>query len=236
MLQLTKRDRNEIFTWVKNSGLNPSLFSWEIHPSNFVQVYEESFYQAVSGYRPDGAEALVATYNEQKFSFTFERDGQGKFYAEAHPHIKLGHGINSNAWEGLLRAFGEWLEVVKYELEEPDFWKDLKPNTPLTTTPHNFSSDDHFDSKEIVFLKDKLRQIENHIINTNDLAPKSIQVVKQTFIYLQGKAETSTKIDWKNIFVGTLVSMLLSLAVDNASEIVKFCNELLAPLFQSLLQ
>jgi hypothetical protein len=41
--------------------------------------------------------------------------------------------------------------------------------------------------------------------------------------------------DWKNIFAGAIVSILLGLAVDNAPAIFALCNRLLTPFFEKLL-
>ena len=55
MLRLTKKERNEVFPAIERKGLNPQRFSWTNHVSNFVAVYEEHYYQAVSGHRPEPA-------------------------------------------------------------------------------------------------------------------------------------------------------------------------------------
>src|SRR3954463_16770318 len=125
MLKLTKKERNEIFTTIERKGLEPSRFSWQTHTSKFVTRYEEHCYQAVSGHRPETAEALVTVHDEHQFSFTFERNDEGVFFSSVEPHINVGHGVRAQSWSDLLEAFNQWLEVIRYEIREPDFWSDL---------------------------------------------------------------------------------------------------------------
>jgi hypothetical protein len=235
MLKLTKKERNEVFTAIERKGLDPQRFSWTTHISNFVTVYEEHYYQAVSGHRPEQAEALVTVHEGREFSFTFERDDKGTFFASVEPHINVGHGVRSQSWVGLLGAFNEWLEIVSYEIHEPDFWSQLPHDAPLATIPRNYASEERFTAEEVLTLRDRLKEIEAFILDTNAVHGAPAIQVQQTFIYLQHKAETATKLDWKNIFAGAIVSILLSLAVDNAPAIFSLCNRLLNEFFEKFL-
>jgi len=235
MLKLTKRERNEVFAAIERKGLDPQRFSWTTHISNFVTRYEEHYYQAVSGQRPEPAEALVTNHDGREFSFTFERNDDGTFFSSVEPHINVGHGVRARAWSGLIEAFNEWLEVIRYELHEPDFWSQLPCDAPLAAIPDTYSSEERFTAQELVTLRDRLKEIETFILDTNSVpGPQAIQI-QQTFVYLQQKAETASKVDWKNIFAGAIVSILLTLAADNAPAIFSLCNRLLIEFFAKLL-
>src|SRR5205807_2172000 len=151
------KERNEIFTMIERKGLDPQRFSWETHVSKFVTVYEQHYYQAVSGDRPEPAEALVTVHDESEFSFTFERNDEGVFFASVVPHINVGHGVRAQAWGGLIEAFNQWLDVVRYELHEPDLWSELPHEAPLAAIPTTYSSDERFRPDEIVTLRDRLK-------------------------------------------------------------------------------
>ncbi len=235
MLKLTKKERNEVFAAIERKGLDPQRFSWTTHISNFVTVYEEHYYQSVSGHRPEQAEALIAVHDGREFSFTFERNDEGTFFASVEPHINVGHGVRARTWGGLIQAFNEWLEVIRYEIHEPDFWSELPRESPLAMIPHSYASDERFTSEEVLTLRDRLKEIEAFILETNPVDGAAAIQVHQTFIYLQQKAETATKLDWKNIFAGAIVSILLTLAVDNAPEIFSLCNRLLNEFFAKFL-
>jgi hypothetical protein len=235
MLKLTKKERNEIFAMIEGKGLDPHRFRWDTHISEFVTVYEEHYYQAVSGHRPEPAEALVTVHDGREFSFTFERNDDGVFFASVEPHINVGHGVRARSWSGLLEAFNEWLEIVRYEIRERDLWSQLPRDAPLAAIPESYSSDERFSPEEVHTLRDRLKEIEAFIVETNSLRGGPAVQVQQTFLYLQQKAETATKLDWKNIFAGAIVSIILTLATDNAPAIFELCNRLLAPLFAKLL-
>jgi hypothetical protein len=194
MLKLTKNEKNEIFTMIERKGLDPQHFSWETHISKFVTVYEEHYYQAVSGHRPESAEVLVTIHDGREFSFTFERDDRGTFFAAVEPHIDVGHGVETKSWKGLLGAFNDWLDVVRYEIHETDLWSQLPHDAPLAAIPEDYSSDEHFSPAEVHTLRDRLKEIETFIIQTNSLRGGPAVQVQQTFLYLQQKAETATKI------------------------------------------
>ena len=231
MLNLTKQQKNEIFKTIERKGLNPNLFSWEVHQSKFVRIFRRSAYEAASGYEPDSAVALVLRNDEQFFSFTFELDETGVYYSQTVPQISAGPGIRTGNWAGLIDALEDWLGVIKYELEEPDLWKELPRGQALTAIPSDYSQNDKFSAEERHLLAEQLSKIQKFIVESNRLeGPTRIQV-QQTFIYLQQRTETTSKLDWKNIFVGAIVSLMLEKTVSNAPEIMKLCDELLSPLF-----
>lgn len=134
-----------------------------------------------------------------------------------------------------MSAFSEWLQVVKYELEEPDLWEMMDSKSPLSIAPKSYENKATFSEPELEIIAKQLERIETFILKTNSLSRGEIATVRNTFIYLHDKAPTTTKLDWKNIFAGALVSLLLSLAVENGRDILAFCNEALAPLFNGLL-
>jgi hypothetical protein len=236
MLSLTKKEKNDIFVAIEKTGLDPHKFRWEIRPSNLIQVYRRhEVYDALSGYEFDMAETLLTGEGSQEFFFTFERNQDGVFLASLFPHINVGTSVQTQRWQGLSGAFNEWLDVVKYELKETDLWGTLPHNQVLTAIPKSYSNEEQFSPSEVLQLRERLLEIEKFIVQTNRLTGSAKAQVHQTFVYLQRKAETATKLDWKNIFAGAIVSLVLSLAVENAPAIFKLCDELLSPLFRPLL-
>ena len=192
MLKLTKKERNEIFAIIERTGLELARFSWQTHTSNFVTRYEEHYYQAVSGHRSEPAEALVTSHEGREFSFTFERNDEGIFFASVEPHINLGHGVRAQNWEGLLEAFSQWLEVIRYEIREPDFWSGLPHEAPLASIPDTYSTDEHFSPKEVLFLRERLKEIETFILETSSVRGARAIQVQQTFVYLRKRPRPQT--------------------------------------------
>jgi hypothetical protein len=233
MLSLTKQQKNQILQLIEQAKVNPRQFSWGVQASKFVTIFRDSAYLAAQGYEPDQAQSL--TVQNTDYCFTFERNEEGEFYSFCNPHINVGNGIHAKAFDGLLSAFSEWLQVVKYELEEPDLWEMMDSRLPFSTAPKSYENKDRFSEPELEIITKQLEGIENFILKTNSLSKGEVTTVRNTFIYLQDRAATTTKLDWKNIFAGAIVSLLLSLAVENGRDILAFCNEALAPLFNGLL-
>ena len=236
MLNLTKQQKNEIFKTLEKKGLNPNHFAWEIHTSEFVSVYRRMAYEAASGYEPDSAEALVLRVGGKGFSFTFERDDKGVYFSAVAPPLSVGPGVRSLNWDGLIGAFEDWLDVIKYELEEPDLWAEMPRGQALTAIPPDYSRDEKFSIEERHLVAERLSKIEKFIIESNRPSGASAIKIQQTFIYLQQRTETASKLDWKNIFAGAIVGLILEKAVHNAPEVMNLCNELLSPFFQKLFQ
>ena len=109
--------------------------------------------------------------------------------------------------------------MIRYETREPDFRSRLPHDAPLATIPDSYSSEERFTAEEVITLRERLKEIEAFILDTNSVRGAPAIQIQETFIYLQQKAVTATKIDWKNIFAGAIVSILLTLAADNAPEI-----------------
>jgi len=231
MLSLNKQQKNEIFRIIENRGLNPSRFSWTTHPQKFTG------YGGVTRRHIIPATALVIQHEGKDFSFTFERNESGSYYSFLVPQVTPGEKVAfSESWNGFMQRFEGWLDIIKYELEEPDLWKGLPRGQVLTAIPSDYSHDEKFSTEERRLLAEQLSKIQKFIIESNRLEGPSLIKVQQTFIYLQQRAETNSKLDWKNLFAGAILGLILDKVVDNAPEIMRLCNELLSPLFQKLLE
>ena len=232
MLNLSKQQKNEIFRIIEGKGLNPNLFSWGIHTG-------ESFTGNTGitrGYTADSAEALFFRHEGKNFRFPFGCNEHGVYYSDLVPQLTPGRVAHSKYWNDLIQTFESWLDIIKYELEEPDLWKELPRGQMLMAVPPDYSRDEKFSIEERRLVVEQLSKIEKFIIESNQSSGASAIKIQQTFIYLQQRTETASKLDWKNIFAGAIVGLILEKIVDNAPEVMKLCNELLSPFFQKLFQ
>jgi hypothetical protein len=232
MLNLTKQQKNEIFRIIENKGLSPSRFSWTTRVKNLTTGHGG----ITRGYVEHSATALVICHEGKDFRFTFECNEDGYYYSSLVPQLIPGKIVLAENWNGLIQKFEDWLDIIKYELEEPDLWKELPRGQALTSIPPDYSRDEKFSPEERRLVVEQLSKIEKFIIQSNQLSGASAIQVRQTFIYLQQRSETTSKLDWKNLFAGAIIGLILNKAVDNAPEIMKLCNELLSPFFHKLLQ
>lgn len=239
MLNLNKQQKNEIFKIIEQKGLNTNLFSWIVHVN-------KSHVGHLTQYVKHSVTALVFRREEGDFRFTFEQVEPSsnpyshtymKYRSSLVPQLIPGEDVVfSEDWDGVMLKFQDWLDVIKYELEERDLWKELPRGQALTAIPANYSNDEKFSVEERRLITERLSKIEKFILESNQPSGASAIKIQQTFIYLQQRTETASKLDWKNIFAGAIVGLILEKAVDNAPEVMKLCNELLSPFFQKLFQ
>ncbi len=230
MLNLNKQQKNEIFGIIEGKGLNPNRFSWITRPQQLSDI------ELISRRHIPRVMALVIQHEGKEFRFTFE-DYEHGYRSLIAPQIIPGENIVfSETWDGLLRKFLNWLDVIKYELEEPDLWKELPRGQALTAIPSDYSQSEKFSIEERRLIAEQLSKIEKFILESNQSSGASAIKIQQTFIYLQQRMETTSKLDWKNLFAGAILGLILDKAVDNGPEIMNLCNELLSPFFQQLLQ
>jgi hypothetical protein len=233
-VKLKQTAKNEIFGTIKEKQLDPNRFSWVNRSSNLSQIHGGGVSRNLSG---NSVTALILKHEGNEFRFTFEINEFSNYHSFINPQIIPGENVLfAQNWNGLLRRFEDWLDVVKYELEEPDLWKELPRGQALTAIPSDYSADEKFSAEERRLLAERLAKIQKFIVESNQLKKTAQIQIQQTFIYLQQRAETTSKLDWKNLFAGAILSLILEKAVNNAPEIMKLCNELLSPFFQKLLQ
>jgi hypothetical protein len=232
MLNLSKQQKNEIFRIIEGKGLNPNLFSWGTHT---VESFTGNT-GITRGYTADSTEALFFRHEGKNFRFPFGCNEHGVYYSDLIPQLTPGRVAHSQNWNGLMQTFESWLDIIKYELEQPDLWKELPRGQMLMAVPPDYSRDENFSIEERRLVAEQLSKIEKFIVESNRSSGASAIKIQQAFIYLQQRTETASKLDWKNLFAGAILGLILDKAVDNGPEIMKLCNELLSPFFQQLLQ
>src|SRR5258706_6845474 len=150
MLNLNKKQKNEIFGIIEAKGLSPNRFSWT------TRQQENTGYGPLSRRHIHSVIALVIQHEGKEFRFTFEdyENGCRSFIA---PQIVPGDDfVYSQNWDGLLQKFADWLAVVKYELEEPDLWKEMPRGQALTAIPSDYSRDEKFSLEERNLVAERL--------------------------------------------------------------------------------
>lgn len=115
-LQLNAKQKREIETLLKEANFQPEMFEFTTRQSDCVSVYVRHAYRALDGYEPSSAQAIILRANPNYF-FTFERNDKNVLYASCSPELDIGPIIKASQWDGLLNAFYDWLEVLKYQIE-----------------------------------------------------------------------------------------------------------------------
>lgn len=220
-LELTKQQRNEIFTIITSHGIDPLIFKWDRIPPHASSTASETL-------------SLSTRFENSNFSFAFRLIDKTTFYCRYSPAISQIDNIKLTGWNAMLKKFNEWVEIVAYEIKQPDLWLQAAQGTVFNTTPVSYSNEEGFNPDEVVRVKEKLKLIEDFIVKTSALRGEDAAHVHQTFIYLAQKTETASKVDWKNLMAGEILAIITGYAGAHGSEIMHFCNQHLLSFFSHL--
>jgi hypothetical protein len=187
---LPKWKSNQIFKAIQNAGLNPKEFDLE-----------------------DADPKVRLKHKWSKSYFIFGSDGAkylGSYAAGDDPDWPY----EVYSWETLMKRISRWLEEVKRDLETPDLWGELQREAELLgiasdeaarNTP--FTADEQ---KEIV---GKLQELEEYVRITYSLSSEQMRILDAKINYLIDALGRLGRTDWRGVFVGTIVSYVLTVAI-----------------------
>lgn len=170
--QLLKSQRNEVFNWIREVGLNPSEFKWSTS-------YSESF--------SDNPVSII-THFPTGYFLNFDRSSRWhQIYFSGSPgrnEISFSrYGTQGELWSDDTKIIvQEWLNNLKSEIEAPDLWElaheenNLLDSVGRTSTLENTQ----FSEDEQLLISLKILEIESFLINTQDLNVHHQQTVKKT--------------------------------------------------------
>lgn len=194
-LLITQKDR--IYDLVEKSGLAPSQFEFKEQDSQYS--YER-------------ATTLHLKNSEFYFSFDTELgENQGyivKFCPASNSHTDSSHPYN---WDEQIKIFKEWLSYLKREINSPNKWERLK--TEIQSINLNFENDQgKFSVQEYNDLQNKIIELKLGITKI-DLLEDQMNTLNIKLDQLIESAKEMNKFDWKSLFVGTIISIIIQLSV-----------------------
>lgn len=201
--QLLKSQRNDVFIWVGEVGLNPSEFKWSTS-------YSESF---------DDHSISKITHFPSGYFLNFDRSSRWQqMYFTGSPgrnEISFSrYGTQKELWSDDTKIIvQEWLNNLKKEIEAPDLWElaheenNLLDSVGRTSTLENTP----FLEDEQLLISSKILEIGNFLINSQDLNAHHQETVKKQLEYLVESSKRLGRKDWMNIGIGALFSLAMQL-------------------------
>ncbi len=123
-------------------------------------------------------------------------------------------------WEAVMELFNTWSELLKLEIEAYDFLDKLSEFSITQSEPTTFPVDIEqlFKPSEETFIKEQLQQFGEKISGLN-LLPEQLSELSIKLDYLNSRLDKKyPKVDWLNIFVGTVFSTLSSIGMENMKD------------------
>ncbi|MBA7510499.1 hypothetical protein ES705_02484 [subsurface metagenome] len=204
---LMKSQKNDIFKVIRHMGLKPSEFQWEERNSWWMADVQVS--------------ALL--HRRTGYYFVFDFDGESH-RAERSP------GRDSPVERELTEHWGiqcqyamGWLGYLKREVEAPDLWTIFLRETKLTeAAPSAHITNSPFVVEEQRDISTRLREIEKHLITTQNLTRKHTEFIRKEFDYLRKAVKRVGRRDWLNIAFGVLFLIAAKIKLDPSAALELF--------------
>lgn len=203
-LTMTKGIRNSFFEIVKDCDFEPSSFEWLLVDSPNTKALLSP----------------LVLYRNSRYYYLFDHL-DGKHLAEFSPGpAGLVQRSHPSSWHDHRQHFSIWLNSLRQELEEPDLWltndegSDQQMNLALIPLDVFRPTTDNsaFVEQEIKGITRLLSAMGNAIRQSTDLSAEQHRITREKLEYLEDAAKKHGRIDWLNIFVGTMVNILSSLS------------------------
>lgn len=196
MIKLLKSQKNDLYKAIESSKhYTPSQFE-------YVEVGEKvSLLHKTTGERFDIREDMPGYW------ITYE------------PGFLSSYDSYTIPWEGMEEYIHTWLTNLHRENSVPDLWEELQKNVEIANVS-TFQTNTGFTISEYELLKTKIEALSTNINMLPLLAEQQVEIIKQINRVTE-LAEKLGKFDWTNLFVGTIISIIIQLNVtrENAQAI-----------------
>lgn len=115
------------------------------------------------------------------------------------------------AWSEIVNHFQQWINNVSSELNEPNYWDSLEQEISTINFSNNFKKS-KFTEREFEELKSKVELLSQNI-NSIPFLVEQNKEIKRELERLTELAKDLGKVDWLNLFVGTIINIIIQLSV-----------------------
>ena len=193
-MKLLQSQKDQIYSSIEEAGLSPAMFKLdESSGDTYLFLKDSNFY------------------------FIFQEMDSGKHYATYSPGqetMKENHYPGS--WDGQLSYVRIWLGNIDRELKAPDRWGLLEEELKGINFDDIKYNNSKFTYQEYDVLKNKIEELKEKISKL-DLVEEQLKEINEKLDHLLNLAKNMNKIDWKNLFVGTIFSLIMQLSIDKTT-------------------
>ncbi len=196
--RLLRTQRNDVFRTIRKAGLNPLDFKFS----------EKEMTQN------DGSGSLGGVRTDLCHQVIHEPSGYGCLFALYTVYFSPGDfSLHANQrvldWDQSISAVSAWLRNLKREIDAPDLWASLTQEMELLGLESSEASNAPFGLEEQAQIKRAIDEIRVYITSTYCLAEEPLRRVHAKLDYLIDASTRVGRIDWKNIFVSSLIALAL---------------------------
>lgn len=196
-MKLLISQKNELFDLINSTD--------SFSPSQF-EILETK----IEGYDYD---TKIQFKNSEYFFLMFpERSTGGRFYSNFSPgEFSAVQSTIGLEWiEGKL-YFTKWLQNLQREITAPNKWDKLLHEISKVSF-YNANDESKFSHQEYIELVNKMDILKDYLF-TIPLPKEQTQEIIEKLSHITTLAENLNKFDWKNLFIGTIMSLILQLSL-----------------------
>jgi hypothetical protein len=219
-MKLLNSQKNTLFDSIQEKGLSPSQFE-------LIEVYSITM---------PSNKAIKVRYKKSEYYFLFDHYvstyQENAFYLTVSPaYDKFSESHHSSNWESSLYWFKNWLDNLFREINSPDKWKRLQDEVNNISI-NNKNDEDKFSAEEYEDLKQKVLVVKNSL-STLQMMPAQIAAINAKLDHLTEMAVQMNKFDWKSLFVGSIMSVVIQLEVtkENANALWSLIKQVFSNYF-----
>lgn len=195
---ILKKQKAEIHRLIEKCHLEPANFEWGVAKSNYKSgsisklSYKDTAFYFRFDFYDDGHYCLFSPSTEQ--SYEEEQTGY---------------------WSNQLSCVERWLQALKDEIETIDPWEHMQGYLPAEAVDYfDQNENTQFSYAQAQQIEGRLNQFRKNVVGEFKLTGKQVEVVDQKINYLIDRVKKLGRIDWRTIFVGTIVSLGMGLAME----------------------
>jgi len=178
-----------------------------IQEDNYFSPYQFEIVES-----ENGAQTSIFFKNSDYFFQFIDSDYYSKFYLNYQPGDECFLEVTSDLdWSEGMIHFDKWLNNLQREINSPNLWQ--KFQSEATSLNVSFVSDNSkFTINEYNELKQKIDFIINQLPNIELGNQQQIEIAS-TLQHLLTLSNELGKFDWKSLFIGTIISIIIQLNV-----------------------
>jgi hypothetical protein len=200
-MKLLTSQKNILFELIQKTEFSPLNFEFKDIPSEKYM----------------GQPATELRLKKTDYFFRFET---GPRSISDH-HAVFAPGLNtfteelySNDWDVQVKIVKDWLRNLSREISSPNKWERLQNEIKhINITNDIDSNEEKFTVTEFEELEQRINTLKSEIIKI-ELTESQINTINSKLDHLTTLAKVMNRFDWKSLFIGTIISIIIQLEVN----------------------
>ena len=198
-MYLLKSQKNDVFDLIIQTGLSPLQFTIEEDkdPMTILSDIEKT--------------RITMVDTSYYFDLAIEQGKNMVRFSRGSDKLTDAWQIN-RSWDEKKKYISRWLQSLKRQLDLPDKWAEFLRSGQAIQWELTSSEGERFsyqEVEEIIAAKERAK-IK---ISELRLPLEQSRLIEEKLDYITEKAKSLGKVDWKNIMIGTLVALVVQLAL-----------------------